>query len=324
MIRNVFTLLIAASCSFVAAQERTGMAIDPSAGNVAALFTMTDEGGRIRNLELMESVFKDGSLGFSCERHHNVSSPYIYKRLEELAAELDADGTLLLYFNSHGGGSWDGFGMTAAGGAFKFKRALEALGKSGRMIRRLIFLVDTCHAEGSIQNSVGQNGELLKKIKTAKPSDSLPILPDRYSQESLPFTSIFVERLETENPRGAKVYSILPEIDYGKDSGVYEQILIISSSSVEDLSVRGVFAYRFASAFKSVKGDRTVTVGEFLKRFAESHGTSGQQPHYKLLPDESMLSELLFGPWPAQNIPILDVASGKKTTNPEFIPIPKK
>lgn len=324
MIKKICVLIFAWSCSIAWAQERTGMAIDPSAGNVAALFTMTDEGGRLRNLDLMESAFKDGSLGFSCERHHNVSSPYIYKRLEELAGGLDPEGTLLLYFNSHGGGSWDGFGMTASGGTFKFKRALEALGKSGRMIRRLIFLVDTCHAEGSIQNSVGQNGELLRKIKTAKPGDFLPVLPDRYSSETLPFTSIFVERLETENPRGSKVYSILPEIDYGKDSGVYEQILIISSSSVEDLSVRGVFAYRFASAFKSVRGDRTVTVGEFLKRFAEAHGSSGQQPYYKLLPDEGMLSELLFGPWPAQNIPILDIASGKRVANPEFIPIPKK
>lgn len=322
--REVSALFLCLLYGVASAQEKTGMAIDPSAGNMAALFTMTDEGGRLKNLELMESAFKDRSLGFSCERHHNVSSPYIYKRLEELASDLDPEGTLLLYFNSHGGGSWDGFGMTASGGTFKFKKALEALGKSGKMIRRLIFLVDTCHAEGSIQNSVGQNGELLKKIKTARPSDSMPTLPDLYSQESLPFTSIFVERLETENPRGAKVYSILPEIDYGQDSGVYEQILIISSSSVEDLSVRGVFAYRFASTFKSVRGDKTITVGEFLKKFAASHGSSGQQPHYKLLPEESMLSELLFGPWPAQTIPVLDTSSGNLSKNPELIPIPQK
>lgn len=322
--KKISLLVALLLCGTLQAQEKTGIAIDPSAGNIAALFTMTDENGRIRNLELMESVFKDGSLGFSCERHHNVSSPYIYKKIEELAKNMDPEGTLLLYFNSHGGGSWDGFGMTASGGFFKFKKVLEALGRSGKIIKRLIFLVDTCHAEGSIQGSVNQNGQLLKKIKTATPTDFLPRLPDKYSSASMPFISVFVERAELERSKGKKVYKILSEIDYGQDSGVYEQILIISSSSVEDLSVRGVFAARFASTFKSVKGDRNITVGQFLKRFAESHGPSGQQPHYKMLPDESMFNELLFGPWPSQTIPIRDIASGKIEKRPEFIPIPKK
>jgi hypothetical protein len=316
--------LVLASMRMLHAQDRTGIAIDPSAKNIAALFTMTDEGGRLKNLELMESVFKDKTLGFVSERHHNVSSPYIYKRLEELASALDSDATLLLYFNSHGGGSWDKFAMTAQGGSFKFKKALEALGRPNRIIKRLIILVDTCHAEGSIQDSVGQDGELLKKIKTAKPSDFLPELPNEYSVESMPFSSFFVERLETDEGRGRKVFKIVKQIDYGQDSGVYEQLLIISSSSVEDLSVRGVFASRLASTFKSVKGDDSITVMEFLRRFAESHGTSGQQPHYKLLPDKSMLSELLFGPWPAQLIPVFDTASGQKGKDVGLVPIPAR
>lgn len=321
---RLISVLILLMCQTSSAQDKTGMAIDPSAGNVAALFTMTDEGGRIRNLELMESAFKDGSLGFSCERHHNVSSSFIYKKLENLAAGLDDDATLILYFNSHGGGSGDRFAMTASGGSFKFKKALEALGRPGKVIKRLIFLVDTCHAEGSIQDSVGQDGELLKRIKTAKPTDFLPPLPDKYDYSSRPFTSVFLDVAETDGPRGVKVLKIVPDIDYGQDSGVYEQILIISSSSVEDLSVRGVFASRFASAFQAVKGNRSATVVQFLKKFADSHGTSGQQPHYKLLPDETMLSELLFGPWPAQTIPVLDVRTGTKERDVSLIPIPSK
>lgn len=301
------------------AQERTGMAIDPSAKNFAALFTMTDESGRTRNLDLMESVFKDGALGFTCERHHNVSSEYIYDRLAQLSSSLEDDATLLLYFNSHGGGSWDRFIMTAKGGNFKFKKAIEALGRSGKKIKRLIFLVDTCHAEGSIQDSTGQDGELLKRIKTARPTDFLPALPDKYEPNSRPFTSIFLETIETEG-QGKKTK--VTEIDYCQDMGVYEQILIISSSSVEDLSIRGVFASRFSSTFKAVSNDKSVTVSQFLKRFAESHGSSGQQPHYKVLPDDSMLSELLFGPWPAQTIPILDVLTGKIMKDASFIPTP--
>jgi hypothetical protein len=311
-------------CFAANAQEKTGIAIDPSANNVAVLFTMTSEDGRIRNLELMESVFKDKTLGFRCERHHNVSSPFIYNKLTDTAKALDSDATLLLYFNSHGGGSGNGFIMTAQGGSFKFSKALEALGKSGRPIKRLIFLVDTCHAEGSIQDSLKQDGDLLRNIQMAKPTSFLPELPSSYSKEAMPFISIFTRTVYVEQiSRGRKFFQTTYEVDYGEDSGVYEEILIISSSSVEDLSIRGAFASRFASTFKSVRDDRSVTVGGFLKKFALSHGSSGQQPHYKVLPDNRMFGELLFGPSPAQRIPILD-HGGRGKFDMNFIPLPSK
>lgn len=300
----------------VLAQERTGIAIDPMANNVAALFTMTNEDGRIRNLDLMESIFKDGSLGFSVERHHNVASPYIYQKMTELASKLDEDATLLLYFNSHGGGSGDRFGMTAQGGSFKFSKGLDALKKSGKTIRRLIFLVDTCHAEGSIQDSLKQDGELLRGIQAAKPTSFLPELPSSYSRKELPFISIFL------NGTPGTAHNFDSAIDYGEDSGVYEQILIISSSSVEDLSIRGAFAARLASTFRSARDDKDMTVGEFLKKFAESHGKSGQQPHYKILPDKSMFDELLFGPSFAQTIPIKEWSGRKEKYGSNYIPIP--
>lgn len=309
------------SCFFAfgiaSAQERTGIAIDPSANNVAALFTMTNEEGRVRNLDLMESIFKDGSLGFEVQRHHNVPSSFIYSKMTELAESLDEGATLLLYFNSHGGGSGDRFGMTAQGGSFKFSKGLDALKKPGKTIRRLIFLVDTCHAEGSIQDSLKQDGELLREIKNAKPTYFLPELPSSYSRKELPFISVFING----NPGGGQNFD--SAIDYGEDSGVYEQILIISSSSVEDLSIRGAFAVRLATTFKSVKEDRNITVGEFLKKFADSHGKSGQQPHYKILPDRSMFDELLFGPVFAQSIPIKSW-SGEDSSGFNYIPLPSR
>lgn len=305
------------------AQERTGIAIDPSANNVAALFTMTNEDGRLRNLDLMESVFKDGSLGFSVQRHHNVSSPYIYSKMTELASGLEEDATLLLYFNSHGGGSGDRFGMTAQGGSFKFSKGIEALKKSGKKIRRLIFLVDTCHAEGSIQDSLKQDGELLRNIKMSQPTSYLPELPSSFSESKLPFISVFIDPvIRTEN--GKRFSEVRSRIDYGEDSGAYDEVLIISSSSVEDLSMRGTFASRLATTFKSVKGDKEITVGEFLKRFAESHGKSGQQPHYKILPNNSMFSETLFGPAFAQTIPIKDWTSRGGKFGVNYIPLPIK
>lgn len=324
IMNKFFYIFIFFSCSCVWAQDKTGIAIDPGANNIAALFTMTDESGRVRNLELMESIFQDKSLGFKSERHHNVSSPYIYSKMTELASKLEPEATLLLYFNSHGGGSGDRFGMTAQGGSFKFSKGLDALKKSGKTIKRLIFLVDTCHAEGSIQDSLKQDGELLRSIQIAKPTKFLPELPNQYSRDEIPFISVFLNKVPSKIKIGNQLFDESVEIDYGQDSGTYEEILIISSSSVEDLSMRGAFASRLAETFKKVKNDKNITVGQFLKKFAESHGTSGQQPHYKILPDGSMLNELLFGPWFVQTIPIKNHSNTKESFEINFIPIPTK
>lgn len=318
---NRFFVVLSLLCASALGQERAGLSVDPAAGNVAALFTMTDEGGRLKNLQLMDSVFKDGSLGFSVETHHNVSSPFIYSRLEELARELPRGGTLLAYLNSHGGGSGDRFAMTAQGGSFKFSKALQSMGKSGRPIRRLVLLVDTCHAAGSIQDSTGEDGELLRNLKVGTPTSFLPELPSSYMRKDLPFTSPFVSLVPTEYKRGGRVV-MQPVVYYGEDSGVWEELLIISSSSVEELSVRGAFAGRLASTFASVKDKGGVTVGEFLRKFAESHGGSGQQPHYKVLPDASMFEEPLFGPWPAQTLPVKS-HSGRDVKG-VYIPVPTR
>jgi len=291
-------------------QDKTGFAIDPNANNIAALFTMTDESGRTKNLDLMESVFEDGSLGFEAERYHNVPSNFIYNKLTELALKLESDSTLLLYFNSHGGGSGNRFIMTASGGSFKFSKALEALKKSNKKIKRLIFLVDTCHAEGSIQDSLGQDGELLRDIKLSTPTNYLPELPSKFTRKTMPFVSIF--NIKTDG-----------QIDFGEDENVYEEILIISSSSVEDLSMRGTFASRLASTFEKVKSNKEITLGEFLKKFAESHPKSGQQPHYKILPQNSMINELLFGPSQAQTIKIIDRSKNISKFPVDYIPMPR-
>lgn len=319
MIRLV--LFFALLSSVALAQDRVGLSVDPAAGNIAVLFTMTDEGGRLKNLELMKSVFEDGTLGFALESHHNVSSPFIYEKLQSLAASLPENGTLLAYLNSHGGGSGDRFAMTAKGGSFKFSKALESLKANDRPVRRLILLVDTCHAAGSIQDSTGEDGQLLRGLSSASPTSFLPEMPSSYSRQDLPFISPFVTMVPTDQVRDGKTV-MRAAVDYGEGSGAWEELLIISSSSVEDLSVRGLFAARLAETFKSVKGERGITVGEFLKRFAESHGKSGQQPHYKVLPSESMFGELLFGPWPAQTIPVR-THEGVKVEG-DYVPVPRR
>lgn len=261
--------------------EKTGFPFDKRSNNIAALFTMTNENGRIQNLQMMESVFDDGNLGFKHQRHHNVSSPYIYDKLIELSKEVGEYGTLLVYFNSHGGGSGNRFIMSASGGSFKLSRAVDAISKGGK-VKRLIVLIDTCHASGGIQEGFEGNE---RKIN---PRTGLPELTGHYN--------------------------------YGS-SEAYEECLVIASSSVEDLSIRGAFASRLQRAYRSAEG-RKITISEFLKEFSSLHSDTSQKPYYKCLPDDRILEEPLFENALIRSIPIIDRNNNQGKYPPDYIPVP--
>ena len=140
----LIAFLLISSNLFAEVQE-TGLSFDYGESNLAGLFTMTNENGRLKNLELMDGVFSDGKLGFKAEKYHNVSSTEIYKRISELTGKLSDNGTLLLYLNSHGGGSNQNFAMTATGGSFKFSKALKAIA-SVKKVKRLVVLIDNINA----------------------------------------------------------------------------------------------------------------------------------------------------------------------------------
>jgi hypothetical protein len=129
-----------------------------------------------------------------------------------------------------------------------------------------------------------------------------------YTSNDLPFLSIFLEA---------------NKVNYGQDSGIYDEILIISSCSVEDLSTRGVFAIRLSKTFENIKGNKEIKVKEFLKMFADSHPPNGQQPYYKALPNNLILEEYLFGPVFAQKMPIIDLSGNVQKFNLDYIPIPR-
>ena len=309
LIYSLLALLLI-SPNLSAEVQETGLSFDHNEVNLAGLFTMTNENGRLRNLELMDGVFSDGKLGFKAEKYHNVGSAEIYKRISELTGKLSENGTLLLYLNSHGGGSNQNFAMTAAGGSFKFSKALKAIA-SVKKVKRLIVLIDTCHAAGGIQEGFDVNGELLRNLQNAKPTAFLPELPNQYKSNTRPFIGIF-DILRNNN------------VDYGEDSGAYEEALIISSSSVEDLSTRGVFASRLKTTFDKVKNNRDVTVAQFLKMFADSHSQSGQQPYYKVVPDKNMLNEFLFRNYPAEDIQIYDYRTREKIPGKGNVLVPSQ
>lgn len=279
--------------------------------NIAALFTMTDESGRKQNLQMMESIFSDGSLGFKCESHHNKTSQYIYKRLSELANEVGDNGTLLIYLNSHGGGSGSRFGMTSSDGWFKFSKALDSIAKSNK-VQRLIVLIDTCHASGAIQEAFEGKEKLVENVKTR-----LPELP-AYYEEGIAKTK------DNSGLFGFRRIGLTKvKMDYGASSGAYEECLILASSSAEDLSMRGAFASRLKSAFEKSKNNKEIAVSEFLKTFAGLHKNTTQKPHYKIIPNEFMLNEPLFGNAHLRDIPIIDRQNPKENVPIDFIPIPQ-
>ena len=74
--------------SLVFSADLTGIPHDINSSNHALLFTMTDESGRTRNLQLMEESFEDKKFGFICNKFHNVSSVEIYNKIKEQDAKI--------------------------------------------------------------------------------------------------------------------------------------------------------------------------------------------------------------------------------------------
>lgn len=294
--------MIIAFITFLFSQnpDPVGLPFDRNENNLALLFTMTNEDGRLENIQLMESIFKDGSLGFRSQSHHNVSSPFIYNKLTEGAKAVGEAGTLLFYVNSHGGGSWKNFSMEALGGDFKFTKALQAIAK-GNKVQRLIIFIDTCHAEGGIQEGFQEGGK--------------PILNLRTGLEELPSV------LRVSNPNKFFDEEQI-EVNYGQDSGAYKECLILASTNINTLSTRTIFPTKMKSTLQKLKGDKTVTVAQFLKKFAEAHSDVYQKPLYKVLPNENILSEPLFSNIPAREIPIKDRSGSDKKFTSVYIIMP--
>ncbi len=297
MITTILAFLI-----FAQNPAPVGLPFDRNENNLALLFTMTNEEGRLENIQLMESIFKDGSLGFKSQSYHNVSSPLIYSKLTEGAKAVGEAGTLLFYVNSHGGGSWKNFSMEALGGDFKFTKALQAIAK-GNKVQRLVIFIDTCHAEGGIQEGFQEGGKPILNIRTG-----LEELPTAY-RVSNPNKFFDDEQIE---------------VNYGQDIGAYKECLILASTNINTLSTRTIFPTKMKSTLQKVKGDKTITVAQFLKKFAESHNDVYQKPLYKVLPNEKMLDEPLFNNIPARAIMIKDRTGSDTKISSTYILLPSE
>lgn len=289
---------------FLFAQEPNpvGLPFDRNEKNIALLFTMTNESGRLENIQTMESIFKDGSLGFKSQSYHNVSSPLIYSKLTEGAKAVGEAGTLLFYVNSHGGGSWKNFSMEALGGDFKFTKALRAIAQ-GNKVQRLIIFIDTCHAEGGIQEGFQERGNPIMNIRTG-----LQELPTVYKVSN---SNKFFDEEE-----------IL--VNYGQDSGSYKECLILASTNIDTLSTRTIFPTKMKNTLEKIKNEKNITVAQFLKKFAEAHNDVYQKPLYKVLPNENMLNEPLFSNLPARELKIRDRTNSDKKFSSTYILLPSE
>ena len=259
----------------------TALPYDIENNNASLLFTLTNENGRIENLNLMKSVFQDKSLGFFCEAYHNKSAKFVYDKISEITLNLDDDSSLLLYLNGHGGGYNKNFAMDANDQKLRFSKILKAIKKP---VKRLIVLVDTCHAEGAINEGFQGGAKILK---------SQPKLTELINDFNLPM--MFKEN--------NKLY-------FGEETKAYEELLVIASSSSEKLTMRGVFARSMKKTFEQTKDNKKASVYDFLNIFAQHSIQSGQIPYYKVIP-ERILNEPLFQNILAREIPIKDKENQK-------------
>jgi len=257
----------------------SGFPYDFNDKNYSLLFTMTDEDGRTRNLQLMEDSFKDDKLGFKCLKFHNVSSKQIYDKVSEYASLVGQEGTLLLYLNSHGGGSGKNFSMVAKDGNFKFSKVVQSIANVGK-IKRLIVLIDTCHASGGIEEGFDKKGTPLRVFNV------------EVQMPEISKNSFFRNFFDIKND----------EIDFCLNLNAFDDAIILASSSPEKLTTRGVFAFNWKKTKENIHED--ATVADFLKRFAKNDMANGQQPYFKCLPNNSIFNEPLFKNPIARELPV--------------------
>lgn len=269
----------------------SGFPDDFGKNNYALLFTMTDEDGRTKNLQLMEDSFKDEKLGFKCLKFHNVSSKQIYEKITEYSLETGNEGTLLLYLNSHGGGSGKNFGMVSKDGGFKFSKAVQSIAKSGK-VKRLIVLIDTCHASGGIEEGFDKKGAPLRVFNT------------EVQMPEISKNTFFRNFFDIKND----------EIDYCVNLNAFDDAIILASSSPEKLTTRGVFAYNWKKT-KDLIGEDAM-VADFLKSFAKNGLLLGQQPYFKCIPNNSIFNEPLFKNSIPKDLPV----NGKKIKDLILLP----
>ena len=112
------------------------------------------------------------------------------------------------------------------------------------------------------------------------------------------------------------------EVNYGQDIGAYKECLILASTNINTLSTRTIFPTKMKETLKNVKGDKNITVAQFLKKFAEAHNDVYQKPLYKVLPNENLLNEPLFSNVPARAILIKDRTNSEKKFSSTYILLP--
>ena len=129
-------------------------------GNFALIVTGTSDDvdpGREANIQRMEQLLNDPALGFEHSSYRAVTKDELLAAVQSTSQQVTGDGTLFLYFNSHG--AKDGTMRTASGRDLQYEDIVNAVtaGRSGPL-RRLVAFIDTCYSGMSVAAAGGSTG----------------------------------------------------------------------------------------------------------------------------------------------------------------------
>ena len=224
-----------------------------SAHNIAMVITGTTEDGRAENLDRMQTLLSDPRLGFEVRPHYGDNLDDLLAALTQAGADAANDGTLLVYFNSHGGANGDIL-VGDEKERTTFSAFLDAVAaQRSAPLARLVALVDTCHSEASLGTF-------------SLDDDSASFDPSSVDNGS--------SRL-------------------GRD---YTQALIMTSSSLDEVSMRPAFSSALNQTFGDLEQQRGATLQDLVSGVDGNITALGytQQPQEMTLPDDSILHESLF------------------------------
>ncbi len=253
----VFACITLASCQShkVSNQNVKGFSADSSAHNVAVLIQGNLEPG-INDVNRVANALSDstGNYNFEIVKVPNATSQDALAAVKNAAPKVDPNGTLFLFFAGHG--SPDGGVQMNDSMLVNYFEIRSAIAKARTVpVKRLVIMIFACYS-----------GSWINNISTVDPTRAVDLSKPTIPQMSQKVTDRAVAQLA-------------PSVT-DRAEPIYQELLILTSSSAEELSYfngeGSEFVESFSEIFSSLKKNKaeTATIQELVDQLRRSISSS--------------------------------------------------
>jgi len=274
-----------------------GLSANANAKNVALLMSGSTESHIPKNIGLIKEVFSDQAAGYNFRimEQQRVTDTQAVQFTKQAAAEVDAEGTLAIYFTSHG--ATDGSVQTF-GKMLRFDRLANAI-KEVRTtpLKRLVVIMQACYS-GQNVNGTAAIGRDQQPFALASVDNSSiggfitnPFAAYSKNQEVEDAAQLrsFTDQINSTNTRSA--FSLAPGQPW------FQQLLVMSASRAGEQSkytpgVASHFTQAISKVFKKERANTQLTMFNFLNMVQKSFGSS--TPQFRAIPEAQIMSEPVY------------------------------